>query len=60
MIPYDDTDEEPSCTGCGLPQEQFTAERGKGYVSKRGDLYCCRDCAEGKVCACDPARAQSA
>ncbi len=50
--------DEPLCSGCGAPQSSWSAP--SGAVSKAGDIHCCQDCAEGRACACDPARREVA
>jgi hypothetical protein len=50
-----DTDElemEDICVGCGTEESEWKGNQGKGYM-KEGQVFCCKDCAEGIECTCD-------
>lgn len=61
-MPYEENNasDEPICVGCGCPESKFMTEQGRGFVGKKGDIFCCQECAEGKICACNPERAKEA
>jgi hypothetical protein len=49
-----DTDElemEDICVGCGTEESEWKGNQGKGYM-KGGQVFCCKDCAEGIECTC--------
>jgi hypothetical protein len=46
--------EEMECPNCGMLQEQWSANEGRGYMMA-GDVYCCQGCAEDSGCTCDTA-----
>ncbi len=45
---------ERACPGCGMARSQWSGNAGEGYP-KSGEVYCCRECAEGTGCACHEA-----
>lgn len=47
---YEDLD--VVCPGCGLAAQDWPHLKTEGFLSPQGDFYCCRDCFEGRVCAC--------
>lgn len=61
-MPYEENNasDESICVGCGCPESKFPTEQGRGYVGKKGDVFCCQECAEGKICSCNPERAREA
>lgn len=44
-------EEELTCTGCGMDQEDWQGNSGRGYLLE-GDRYCCQGCAEDTGCTC--------
>lgn len=40
-----------ACPGCGMPENNWTANDGKGHP-KDGKTYCCQGCAEAGRCTC--------
>ena len=44
-------DQKLTCPKCGLVQNEFWQDKGKGYV-KDSKIYCCRSCAEENSCTC--------
>jgi hypothetical protein len=42
---------EKICVGCGMPENSWKGNNGRGYL-KGEETYCCRDCAEGVECTC--------
>ncbi len=52
-------DDEPECPGCGAPQADWTENKGKGFIARSGEVYCCQNCSAGKVCSCNPSNWQT-
>ena len=48
------TDAERECPGCGLPESDFVLS--SGFISQEGEIFCCRSCAQGELCLCNPTR----
>jgi hypothetical protein len=46
------TQEVRVCPGCGMPEEQWMGDGGRGIAAQDGRIYCCRDCAQGRECQC--------
>ncbi len=40
------------CAECQRPNDEWTANKGKGVV-KDGEQYCCEGCAEQGFCECE-------
>ena len=43
--------DEEVCPGCGLAQQSWKGNKGKGYP-RGGERYCCQPCADEIECAC--------
>jgi hypothetical protein len=39
------------CSRCGLLRSEWKEDGGLGYV-RNGQVFCCRNCAEGRGCTC--------
>lgn len=46
------TQEVRVCPGCGMPEDQWKGDGGRGVAAQDGMTYCCRDCAQGRECRC--------
>jgi hypothetical protein len=42
---------EPTCPKCGMPKRRWKENNGQG-VTKAGETYCCRGCADATGCTC--------
>lgn len=43
---------EQTCTVCGMPQDEWKGNGGRG-VQEDGKSYCCKGCASGGECSCE-------
>lgn len=65
MANENDEEVEPTCPGCGAVQSQWAGSSAdylvarSGFLGPNGDTYCCKDCAEGRACNCNPERLES-
>lgn len=47
----DESAKTSGCLSCGMSQDQWKGNFGKGYAHN-GEFYCCLGCADGDGCGC--------
>lgn len=40
------------CPGCGLPEQRWRENLGRGHLAEDGHTYCCSGCAREIGCTC--------